>query len=133
MAASSRTRRWSSGVGPFLRSRTILPRGPPSRRTVRSVGARHHLEENHLESISVEYGRSGLRRGGGNGSIERREVETGRQKVSEIMRELHFFALSAEIRSRHVEGVLFGSAHFAGLKAGFFHPLALLRSKANFG
>ncbi len=55
--------------------------------------------------------------GGGKGLVERRNVEIGREKLSEIVGELHFFPLFAHIRDRDVDGVLFGLAQFGGLSA----------------
>ncbi len=67
-----------------------------------------------------------MRGGGGKSLVERRNVEIGREKLREIVGELHFFPLFTQIGDGDVDGVLFGLARFCGLSA-------LLRSKANFG
>ncbi len=67
-----------------------------------------------------------MRGGGGKGLVERRNVEIGREKLGEIVGELHFFALFAHISNGGEDLVLFGLARFGGLSA-------LLQSNPNFG
>ncbi len=55
--------------------------------------------------------------GGGKGLFERRNVEIGREKLSEIGGELHFFPLFTHIGDSDVDGVLFGLARFCSLSA----------------